>query len=249
MTAIIELDVKQGLRNHRTVSVEVKELYSHEIVTDKALLLSLEPRGLRVVALPIAESLVPSPSAVACPAVLKADDVRYEAVGEADGTGLQGTMGDAGCMQVAERKEHEVALRLQHIVGHSAVFVLEHVGPCVWKVLEHATEPMLRSKVMKMVHGDISLELPGLEDGIGLIEQLKGSELPLHDGLTASTRVVFVNLDGCRECGSPLSKVSQIDLIDGRIPARVYQARFHVGSKELEQSLPPLFKLFCASLA
>jgi hypothetical protein len=38
-------------------------------------------------------------------------------------------------------------------------------------------------------------------------------------------------------------------LIDGRIPARVYQARFHVGSKELEQSLPPLFKLFCASLA
>jgi len=70
------------------------------------------------------------------PSMLEADDVRNEAVREADGTGLNARVSDACLVKTRDAHQHELELTLHDHVRQTAVLLLDDIRPGVGEVSE-----------------------------------------------------------------------------------------------------------------
>lgn len=191
-----DLDVEEGLEHHSRVSVEIKKRHLIEVEALAVFLQFGENGAWRFARRVTMEDLLDS-LGLTHQSMLEADDVRDEAVREADGTGLNARVGDACLVKTRDAHEHELELTLHDHVRQTAVLLLDDIRPGVGEVSEDIAFYVLLCEWNIKRHAHIAIarlsEIP-----IGLTQQSSDLALSLH--VSAHLSVSFSNVDLDARC-------------------------------------------------
>ena len=136
VSALCVFYFEEGVEHHRRKAVEVEKLHLIEGQVIEAVLQYMGADTWRLVGYLAVDSIFLSNLALWLPCMFKADNVRDEAVREANRTGLNARVSDACLVNTRDAHQHELELTLHEFVRQSAFIMFDGVSPGVGEVSE-----------------------------------------------------------------------------------------------------------------